>query len=256
MSADLVPLREQASAEREILVRKNDASAAAPGGQRSHQPGWPGADHQHVAVRVCLLVVVGILSAGGPSEPRGAADQRLIQLLPERRRPHECLVVEAGRQHAARDGVERQQVEVQIGPAVLAPSVEAVEQLDRGRARGSRRAPVLSSTRAFGSSQPAVRTAWAMIFERAADERHAVGDQRRSERIAGEATHRAAIEAEFDRAGAVDTAAGRQAAGLAHGAVSPLPRDAASSVASTACVRDHASPRSSAGSRRRMHSSR
>jgi hypothetical protein len=45
---------------------------AAPGGQRRYQPGRAGADHQHVAEGVGLLVMVGIVAPVG-ARPSPAA---------------------------------------------------------------------------------------------------------------------------------------------------------------------------------------
>ena len=50
-----------------------------------------------------------------------------------------------------------------------------------------------------------------MIFERAADQVHAVGQQRRGQGVAREALDRPAVEAEAQRLGAVDAAAARGA---------------------------------------------
>ena len=83
LAVDLVPLRQQPPAEPEILVAEDHARARAAGRERRHQPGRPAADHQHIAMREGLLVVVGILRAGRAAEARGAADQRLVQRLPE-----------------------------------------------------------------------------------------------------------------------------------------------------------------------------
>ena len=101
-AVDLVALREQPAAEAEVLVAQDDARAGAAGGERRRQAGRAGADHQHVAEGVGLLVVVGIRRVGGAAEAGGAADQRLVELLPEARRPHEGLVVEAGAEERRR----------------------------------------------------------------------------------------------------------------------------------------------------------
>ena len=121
-------------------------------------PAGPDADDQHVAEGEGLFVMVGIGFAGGAAQSRRAADQRLVKPLPEGRRPHEGLVVEAGRKDRREQRIERQKVEAQRRPAILARSFETFEQLDVVVARllGSRRAPVRNSTSALGSSGPAV----------------------------------------------------------------------------------------------------
>ena len=55
-AVDLAALGEQPAAEAEILVAEDDARAGAAGRKRRREPGGPGADHQHVAERVRLLV--------------------------------------------------------------------------------------------------------------------------------------------------------------------------------------------------------
>ena len=76
------------------------------------------------------------------------------------------------------------------------------------RVFGSVRAPVRSSTSALGSSEPAGQdAARPVVFERAADQPDAVGEQRRSERVAGKARVAPAVERELERPGAVDEAA-------------------------------------------------
>ena len=83
------------------------------------------------------------------------------------------------------------------GPAVLARGDQAVVELDLGGARVRlRRAPVPSSTSAFGSSAPAAtmpRGRWYLKLR--PDQAHAVREQRRGERVAGMALQGAAVEA-------------------------------------------------------------
>src|SRR5581483_9367028 len=147
---------------------------------------------------------------------RGAADGRLIDLLPERGRPHEGLVVEAGAEDRREKLVHREQIEFERRPAVLARGVEAVVELD-GRGAGVRlasraRSELDERARLLGArGQDATG---AMIFERARDEADAVGKERRGERVAGMADEVLAVEGEGERAAAVDEAAGRQTVGL------------------------------------------
>ena len=75
-----------------------------------------------------------------------------------------------------------------------------------------------------------------VILEAAADEMHAVGEQRCGQRVAGEAFVPDAVELERQRLRAIDDSAARQAAGLRHGATcgngSPGP-----ALATMSCVR-------------------
>ena len=224
--ADSPVLGEQPPAEAEVLLAQHDARAGPARRQRRHQARRPAADDQHVAVQEGLLVGVGVALAGGAPEPGGAADQRLVDLLPERRRPHEGLVVEAGRQQRRDQRVDRQQIEPQRRPAVLAGGDEAVVELGRGGARvglAPRAGPQLDQRIGLLRSgrQDAAR---AMILERPPDQMHAVGQQRRRQRVAGMAAVAAPVEGER-RAPACDrsdrpTASGRlDAASAAQGVI-------------------------------------
>ena len=179
-SASSRPPRRKSSSHR--MTR----APARAGRERRHQAGRPAADHQHVAMRECLLVMVRDPPRRGAAEARGAADQRLVELLPELRRPHEGLVVEAGDEEAREPVVHRADVEAQRRPAVLARGDQPVVELGRGRAR------VRLAPRAGAQFDQRVRlfracredAARAVILERAADQLHAVGEQRRGERVA------------------------------------------------------------------------
>ena len=83
------------AAELEILFAQHHASTAARCRQRRHDAGRPRADDQHVTMEISLFVGVRIGSGRSPAEAGGAADQRLVDLLPEGCRPHESLVVES-----------------------------------------------------------------------------------------------------------------------------------------------------------------
>ena len=146
------------------------------------------------------------------AEAGGAADYRLVERLPETRRPHEGLVVEARRDRLSGEAVNRHQVERERGPAVLASRDESVEELDLRRLRVRRRAAAFAEfdervrlLRASGQD-----SARPVIFEAAADEAHAVGDQRGSERVSGMADECLPVEAEPERLASIDEAALRK----------------------------------------------
>ena len=134
LAADLALLRDEPAAEDEILGRQDDAGAGPPGGERRHEPRRTAAHHQHVAEGGRLFVKIRIGGAGGTPEPGGAADHRLVDLLPEGGRPHEGLVVEAGAEDGPGERIDRHQVEAQARPAVLAAGHEAVVKLRHGGA--------------------------------------------------------------------------------------------------------------------------
>ena len=185
-AVDRAAVAEQPAAERKVLFAQDDARAGAAGRQRCRQPGRSAAGDQHVAIGPGLVVVVGIGFAGRASEAGGPADGRLVDRLPEFRRPHEGLVVEAGDEDRREQLVDRHEVVAQRRPAVLAGRFEAVIELGRGRlgVRLAARAAAQFDQRVgffrAGGEQPARP----VIFERAADQLDAIGDQRRGERVA------------------------------------------------------------------------
>ena len=87
----------QPSAHAEILVGQDHPCAAAPGGQGGSQARRPRPDDQQVAMQEPLVIGVRVILHRQCAQSRSAADQRLINLFPERGRPHEGLVVEARR---------------------------------------------------------------------------------------------------------------------------------------------------------------
>ncbi len=153
--------------------------------------------------------MVGIGRLGGAAEPRGAADHRLVELLPEGSGPHESLVVEAGGEDRPEQLIHGENVELERGPAILARGVEPVVKLDGGGAgvglAPRARAKLDQSIRLFRAcGEDAAR---AVVFERAADETNAVGKQRRGERVAGMAAELSAVEIKAQGPRPVDQAA-------------------------------------------------
>ena len=154
-------------------------------------PDQPDPDHYSARYAHCEVLVLG----------GGAADQRLVELLPEGGRPHEGLVVEPCGDHFAGDAVHSHQVEGERGPAVLRAGGKPVIDLlhggaDVGRLAGAialdgdQRVRLLRARR-----QDAART---MVLERAADEMDVVGDQRGGERVAFEGGVFLAVEGKAD----------------------------------------------------------
>ena len=93
---DFMALEVEAPAEQKILIAENDPGAAASGGERSSETGRAATDDEHIAECVCLLVRVRIRLVACATETGRAPNQRFVNFLPERRRPHESLVVETG----------------------------------------------------------------------------------------------------------------------------------------------------------------
>ena len=126
------------------------ASAAAARGGKSRDPS---AHHQHVDGGGLLLVVIGVGRGRGTPEAGHAADRRLE---PVPVRPHERLVVEAGRQERRRSPGQCAEVEADARPAVDALRDQALrDAAGASRARwacAGRRGP--RPRCALGSSRP------------------------------------------------------------------------------------------------------
>jgi len=106
---------------------------ARPAASAADSPGRTSPDHQKVAKRAGLLVKIRIGFAAEAAKPGGAPDRGLVELFPHCGRPHEGLVVEAGDEQRSSQLVDRAQIELQRGPAVLALGRKSVVKLDRGR---------------------------------------------------------------------------------------------------------------------------
>ncbi len=239
LAGDVVALGEEPATEAEILVGQDDARAGAAGGEGGHQARRPAADHQHVAERACVFVAIRVFGLGGAAQAGGAADGRLVDLLPEPRRPHESLVVEAGREKRREQAVDRQDIEAERRPAVLARGVETVVKLDR---RGARVGLAPGAGAQLDEGVGLLRAgrhdaARPVIFERAADQAHAVRDQRRGQRVAGEADIAFAVEVKIQLALARDKAAVRKPVRLRIAAAVHRAESFANSTDAMACVR-------------------
>ena len=105
------------AAELGLLVGEYHPRAGAPRHQRRGDPRDAAAGDQHIAVRVAMLVAIGVGVARGDAEARGLADKMLV-FHPHRARPHEGLVIKTGRHQAGEAAVDRQQVEIDRRPAV------------------------------------------------------------------------------------------------------------------------------------------
>ena len=70
-------------------------------------------DHQHIAMHVDVLISIWIAAFRCPPQTRRAADEGFVDMLPERDRPHEGLVVEAAGQEARHRIVDGADIEFQ-----------------------------------------------------------------------------------------------------------------------------------------------
>ena len=97
-------VRRSTAASRRVSACSSARMTRAPGaagGECRGETGGPAAHHQHVAMGEGLAVAIGVGRFRRLAEARGTADEILV-FHPEARRPHEGLVVEAGREIARR----------------------------------------------------------------------------------------------------------------------------------------------------------
>src|SRR5207249_6069934 len=121
VAVDQLVLLQRAAAERMALVAKHDSRTAMRGAARGGKARRPAADDEHAAVRVLLLIAIGVGLRGGAAQSGGATDEMLVFEPPRRRRrPHERLVVKARGQKSRQRVRDRAQVEAHRRPAVLA----------------------------------------------------------------------------------------------------------------------------------------
>ena len=121
--ADPVRAAQQRAAEERLAVGEDDPGAAPAGGERGGKAGRAGADHQHIAMDVALVVARGIGQCRRAAEPGHAAQQWLPQMPPESARLHEGLVVEAGREQRREAADQRAQIDAKARAGMLARRV-------------------------------------------------------------------------------------------------------------------------------------
>ena len=206
---DRLPGAEQMTSRFGPLVDHEHPRAGPACRMRRRESARAGADHEHVAVRVRLVVAVGIRPGRSASEPRRAPDEVLV-LHPPRRRPHEGLVVEPGGNQWAEHAVHGPHVEFQVRPAVLARRPKAIVDLDLRR-------PCIRLPRSAGSELDervgllgtiGDHSAGAVILEAAPEQAHAVGEKRGGECVTGEARVPFVVEREVHRLCAIDSSPG------------------------------------------------
>ena len=211
----------QPPAHAEILIRQDHPRPGPTRRQRRLQARRTRADDQQVTVQKALVIAVGVLQPAERPEARSAADDRLIQLFPERGRPHEGLVVKPRRQKRIETVVDGQRVKPQAGPAVLALRRQPVEQLGHGGAGVGflPRAGTQFDQRIRLLGPRRNNPARAVVFEAAPHQPHAVGQQGRGEGVARMAVIGQPVEMKAQGLAAVDLArrkSGRKAVYLRH----------------------------------------
>ena len=169
------------------LLREDHARPGPARDQGRPEARDAAARDQQVRVGVDLLVAVGVGLGRRATEAGGAADQRLVDVGPERAGPKEGLVVEARRQELRQGGVHRAHVALQARPAVLRGGDEAVVQLGRGGARvGLVPRPLAEVHERVGLLGPRRHdAARAVVLERSPDQRAPGAQEGRGQRVAG-----------------------------------------------------------------------
>ena len=208
---------EQSASRFVPFVHEDHAGAGASRLQGRGQAGRAGSRHEDVAVGVHVVVVVGIGAGGDHAETGGLADLMLVP-PPGPRRPHEGLVVEAGRHQAREPAVDGPQVELDAGKDVDAPGRQAVVELHLGGHQVGLRAGPLSHLdqrvgllHARGHDSPGT-----VVLQASRHQVDAVGQQPGGQRVSLKRRVIAPVEGEGQRLVPVDPAAGGETMGLAH----------------------------------------
>ena len=207
------------AAQMRVLVGDDDLGAVRYCCFRRGEAGDTAADHENVAVDVDLLVGIRVAAFRRLAEARRAADEGLVDVLPERLRPHEGLVVEAARQEARELVVDGADIPVQRRPAVLRDGRHAIEDLDlrRPQVRLMPGAEADADQCVHFLRAQAHHAAGAVILEAAAEHALARRQYGGSDGVALETAQGLAVEGEGDLLRTVDEApAGRETIWLAH----------------------------------------
>jgi hypothetical protein len=178
--------------------------------QRRRHAGHAAADHQHIDLFRHLVVAVGIDASRGwrrMAQTGQRADGRL-EKVPVR--PHEGLVVEAGRQQRREPIVDRRKIQAQRRPRVAVDRAQAGRGVDVGGARvgRARGADAHVEQRARLLDAATEHAARPMQLDAARHDADAGSQQRRGHGVAGAGRYVAAAEAEDERTLAVDPATG------------------------------------------------
>ena len=228
--ANAVCATQQRAAKKRVAVGEDDARAAAPGGERCRQPSRSGADHQHIAMRVPLIVARRIARCRRMPEPGHMPQRWLPQIAPQAARPDKRLVVKAGGKQWGDAPDQRAEIILETRPGMLARRPQPIIKGDVGGAAiGFGKAARFELNQRGGFLRPRRKyPARPMVFEAARDKPQAIRQQSRGERVAGMAFVVLPVEAEAQDPAAVDLAAARQPEGLRHALVAhpdfPIPR--------------------------------
>ncbi len=186
LAVDLFAFRQKASAHPAVLIGQDYIRPRPRRRQRRDKARRPRADHQKIAEGIGPLIAIRVVLARKRPKPRRAANERFIDLLPKRTRPHEGFVIEPRPKEWRRKVIDRQHIKPKARPAVLALHLKALVDLDhrrpqvrlRPRARPGRHQRIrLLAPRRQNAPRP-------VILERPRHQPDIIGQKRRGNRIA------------------------------------------------------------------------
>src|SRR5579864_8645449 len=210
MPADAPAVIEQAAAEPATFVHQHHARPAPSGRASRRESGRSGADDEDIAMEVSVLVAIGVSLARAAAHAGHATNVRLVSYPPSGR-PLECLVIESGGQETRKEAGCGAEIEIDGRPAILAGCHQTFEEFDLRSSAvrlGARAQPELNQRIGLLGTD-AEHAARAVVLETAADDAHAIGQQRGSKRIAGIALVAPTVEDEGEWLRAVNEPAGR-----------------------------------------------
>ena len=159
-----------------LFIDQHDAGATVSGGQCGRKPGRTGADNEHIAMMVAFFVAIFRLVSFRRFPQTGHTADKITVDIPPVIRPHEGLVIKAGREKAVQPIVDRAKVPPHTRPACNADSFQALVYRNGScdETRFIFPAGKLYDGIGFLNTR-AHDTARAMVFETASDESDPIG---------------------------------------------------------------------------------
>ena len=182
-------------------LSQNHPRATAPGGQRRGQTRHTTTRDEHVAVDVLMHVPVTVLLTRRRTQTAGLANKVLVP-HPCPCRPHEGLVVEAGRKQRCEPAVDAQQVFAGARPGIDTLADQTLVQLNLGhlgvRDGPGTRLQLHQRGRLFDATGH--HRTRPVVLPRARQDGLAGGQHRRGQGVPGEAMVAAPVETKLNGA--------------------------------------------------------
>ena len=194
----------EVSAQRETLVHQRHIATVGGRGDRGFEAGRPAADHEHVDVPMHLLEPASAAVVGVELTQAGGRAQELLVVLPGPPRSDEGLVVEADlHPEPGRDlGQRVQGVALERRPRVDVLHLHAAG--DRRHTCSHRRHAIHLHQAVGALTAAAQQAARSVVLERAREDAHAGGVERRGDGVARVSGVGLPLPGECDLARAVD----------------------------------------------------